>query len=183
MPFPNLQTSFAYSEDPKSSASGTVLLGSYSSTRSGATGTRGIVFQDGVRSFGKFLFVYGNLTASANASCIIQISTTSPGTFIESGYTNTDGAGGTSDITGGLLVGRFEQNIPVGYTFVAVNRAITSDYLTTCLTSRLGFANISAFSRLETCGAIIPNANTVAFRFLYDGGATFTGEVSLYGLL
>lgn len=183
MPFPNLQTSFAYSEDPKSSASGAVLLGSFSSVKSGPASTRGIVFQTGVPSFSNFLFVYGNLYASTNQSCVIQICTTAPGTFTESGYTNILSDGSTSDITSGLMVARFTQNLPTGYTFVSTNRSSTSDNLTTCLSTYLGYANISSFSLATTCGAIVPNANVIAFRFIYVGGATFTGDVSLYGLL
>lgn len=193
MPLPILQTAFAYSTDPKASTPGTVLLGSFSSgspNNTAVVSTNGIVFHEGVRAFSKFLFVYGSITPSPNnENCVVQISTTTPSTFIQTGYTNTDGAGGVSPVGSGLLVASSSPTIPypiqTGYALISIKRTVNNDrdFTVTCVSSRMSFINGGDFSLAQTVGYIVPSANAVAFRFLYLNNTTFTGDVSLYGLL
>lgn len=185
MPFPNLQSSFGYSADPKGSQQGAVCLGTVTNKRP----FEELAWTDGVPNFNRFLLVYTNLQPQDNQSMVVQFSTnaiSSNESWVVDNYYNTDGVGGTSDVTGGLMLVRFNPYGTSGYAIInydpdnpgqgntSFRRLITIQAFTSTQFADVPGQSITAGQR---------NFNEPITRLrIFCGNINFTGTATLYGL-
>ena len=193
MPFPTLQSAFGYSVNPKGGEQGFTCLGTVSIPQEKPLSS--IVWNNGIRDFRRFMVVYNNLRPSGNQSAVIQVSTNTYNNvgaanevWVYDNYYNTDGAGATSDITGGLMLIRYNPYGTSGYAVISCDPNYPGQGVDTATYKNL--VTIQTFTSTQfadtpgqsiTVGQRNLTAPITALR-LYYFGTTFSGTASLYGM-